>query len=829
MVADLTSTFSHMAELQQSVLAGLVSNHLNQKALSARMAYALPKLYDELFEGEFYPIWRLVSRYYPILSGLPSPGGFDELLESNVKLSVTDRIRLSQSYSKLADSPVSDIQFKLAVIRIAERYRDDRLQQVLSDALRIHTASATISGTTLAGYDDTISYLGSHLSQLDKLVRVEDSHEGDINLEVSSVLKSYIDAQSGRQTGTLTGFTELDTSTHGLQPGELCLLAGYCQPAGELVWADRGMVPIEELSVGEGVSCNGVVKRIYKFGPKPTVRIKVTDFPEKTFTHDHPVCIFRPCISTKRLCWPGCSQRHTHKPWLQLTVPACELRRNDVVMVPVPEGEDVPSPLTFKVRSDHGRCRYSISVPFDSDFLRMLALYVSDGSLIRTHGIIYGLQFAFGKRSAPNADWFESYLNSMRIPHSHRIQGEHSFNIHIYSSLIGRWVYSEFGQGSKTKRIPGWVLRLPKNLVAAFLDGYVDGSHSFPDRPGRSYTSFNKQLIESIALLNSKLGRGGSLKAIFPGPTSFFNTSGPYYRYQVCGSGGRHRWLVPGFMLSRVQKVECGLSLPVYGLETETGWYNTPFQVHNTSEGKSKVAYNIAHHACYMQGKNVVFAANEATRDQVRLNLVSRHSHHPRFGLERGLRYSDIRFGSLSKDDEEVLKLVLQDMRHGTDHGRMYVVQLPYRATLDNIADVIARQSKVYPIDLVIIDYLGLFSSSRRASRREELEDVLSTSKRLAVDKNLPIISPWQMSREAWREAVRVGYYTRAALADTSRAEKDSDLIVSLLKPEDAPNTLKCQILKNRNGEAGIDFTLHTDFSTCYVTSMMQQYQNLLG
>ena len=245
-----------------------------------------------------------------------------------------------------------------------------------------------------------------------------------------------------------------------------------------------------------------------------------------------------------------------------------------------------------------------------------------------------------------------------------------------------------------------------------------------------------------------------------------------------------------------------------------------------TSEGKSKLAVNVAYNACYEQGKNVLFGTNEATRKQVRLGLVVRHSHNTRFqGLEP-LRYSAVKWGSLTPDGETMLKTVVSDMRKVEDdngqrrHGRLNVFQMPSHASASYLRETVRRYARSFQPDLLVVDYLGLLGSSKRLQRREELDDLLVQAKRMAVELQIPLVSPWQISRKAWEDArdSSLKQYTKASLSDTSQAEKTSDVIMTVLRL-DEPNKIKCQILKNRDGEAGAEFELYVDFASSLVRS----------
>ena len=456
-----TSEFTHLSNLQEQVLTSLISVHSDENLLADRMTQARAKIADEFMSGDLFPIWRILTRYYPRVNAIPDPTSFNEMLESASKLSLSDKVSLSAKYGEMAESEVSPAQFQIALIRLVERWRDEQYSQTLNNALQIHRSSYQDGDISLSGFDDSQVFLRNNIASLEKLSNLEDSFEGDINIEPQEVMKEYLAVKDGMTPGALTGFVELDHLTKGIQPGELALVIGF------------------------------------------------------------------------------------------------------------------------------------------------------------------------------------------------------------------------------------------------------------------------------------------------------------------------------------------------------------------TSEGKSKVAYNIAYNVCYNQGLNVLFGTNEATRSQVRLNMLVRHSHASQFNHRRGLKYSDVVHGDLSPEDEETFKKVLYDVRHNKDHGKMYAFQLPSKASVAYLDEILYRQSKLYPVGLLVVDYLELMGSTKR----EDLNDMLVAVKRLAVEHKVPILSPWQVSREAWREAQKSGQYTKAATADTSQTERASDLMISILKPDDAPNTLKCQILKNRSGESGLQFTLHTDFSTGIVAS----------
>lgn len=243
-----------------------------------------------------------------------------------------------------------------------------------------------------------------------------------------------------------------------------------------------------------------------------------------------------------------------------------------------------------------------------------------------------------------------------------------------------------------------------------------------------------------------------------------------------------------------------------------------------TNAGKTMFTCQTAWHAAVKQGKNVFFASSETVRGTVRRRIIARHSRLSMFGYERGLNAKDIRDGSLSPAEEEVLKAVVHDLDTNPNYGKIYIAQVPRGATLSYLEARMNRQAASWEVDLGIVDYLALLKPDRvRGSEREEFNDILRGGKVFATSfnegKGVPLISPWQIRRESYNEAIRTGYYGLASLSDTSEAEKSSDQIISLFAlPENKGQEVTLQFLKMRDGEIPDPVILTTDFRNAYFT-----------
>lgn len=237
-----------------------------------------------------------------------------------------------------------------------------------------------------------------------------------------------------------------------------------------------------------------------------------------------------------------------------------------------------------------------------------------------------------------------------------------------------------------------------------------------------------------------------------------------------------------------------------------------------TGEGKSVLVTQMAWHAAVMEGKNVFFATAEMGRSQVRRRIIARHSKQPEFGLPEGLNSSAIKMGTLGEHEAKFFE-VTDDLKNNPKYGRIWISQVPRAGSLGQVEARLRRAQSLWNVDLVVIDYLTLLRSDRqRKDPRAELNDILRETKAIATGfnsgKGVPIISPWPMSKDAWRRAQQSGRYEIADLGETSEAEKSSDLVLALLRLPEEPNEVKVQVLKNRDGDVPHPFVLKSDFKT---------------
>jgi replicative DNA helicase len=260
----------------------------------------------------------------------------------------------------------------------------------------------------------------------------------------------------------------------------------------------------------------------------------------------------------------------------------------------------------------------------------------------------------------------------------------------------------------------------------------------------------------------------------------------------------------------------------------------------NTNIGKSTICADWAWRAMVEQGRNVVIFTSETSRVQMRHKLIARHSRLSawREYMPEGINTRDLRGGTLSPEHRAYLDGVVTDFTTNPAYGQCWVSQVPREATIGMLETRLARVSRLFPADLVIIDYLMLLRSDRRRqSRREELSEIVIAGKAMATGyqngRGVPVVSPWQMNRAGNKAAAEQrGFYTTDDLAETAESSCTADVILGVLPDaqaavEEGSNfrryPIKIGTPKVRDGERLREqIPLYADYATCYFTPRNQ-------
>jgi len=154
----------------------------------------------------------------------------------------------------------------------------------------------------------------------------------------------------------------------------------------------------------------------------------------------------------------------------------------------------------------------------------------------------------------------------------------------------------------------------------------------------------------------------------------------------------------------------------------------------------------------------------------------------------------------------------------GTIKGKLIIKEYPMgRASMSTIENHIKKCVGLnFKPDLIIIDYVDLLRSKKKnREKKEEIDDIYTSTKGLARELNLPIWSVSQVNRAGAKDDVIEG--------DKSSGSYDkifiSDICISLSrKKEDKINgTGRFHIMKNRYGLDGMTYNVNVNTSTGHI------------
>jgi replicative DNA helicase len=261
------------------------------------------------------------------------------------------------------------------------------------------------------------------------------------------------------------------------------------------------------------------------------------------------------------------------------------------------------------------------------------------------------------------------------------------------------------------------------------------------------------------------------------------------------------------------------------------------------AQGKSTFLTNLIYNAIY-QGRNGVFMTLEMTYAEMRDMLYVLHCSnpewysHPKYKHLAGkITYDMIRNGELDEKQEEFFNFACQDFHSREDFGELFILQPRDALTpsylemelYDKKAELAEKGKK---LEFCAVDYVGLMAQDREERYGEfnvDLNNIIKKLKNLAITfdngAGIRMISPFQVNREGWKEAVKNdGVYRLTALSNANEAERSSDEIISLYMTDDMKRAGRMKIccLKHRRGPEFQPFEANIDLTTKHLCDVIE-------
>lgn len=234
------------------------------------------------------------------------------------------------------------------------------------------------------------------------------------------------------ETSDITKITADDLNIVDTDKYEYILTYSFpCGLRGEKIKVESGYKNIEDVEVGDCVLTHtNTYKKVVKTMTRQTqgyYRIKYLGG-ESLLTSEHPLYVYR----------------DSKFQWIKVK----DLKLTDRV--------------SFNVNNKE------IDVDLSNEYLWLLGRYVADGWVNKY--LYNSVEFAVGNKKE------DEFLN--KIPQDFRGRFKKvqkvCFEYRIADKELQQYCL-QFGQGAKNKKIPEWVLNLPKYKLQSFFDGYISG------------------------------------------------------------------------------------------------------------------------------------------------------------------------------------------------------------------------------------------------------------------------------------------------------------------------------------------------------------------
>ena len=218
------------------------------------------------------------------------------------------------------------------------------------------------------------------------------------------------------------------------------------------------------------------------------------------------------------------------------------------------------------------------------------------------------------------------------------------------------------------------------------------------------------------------------------------------------------------------------------------------------SMGKTALALNIASNIA--QDKNVAFFSVEMPSKQIINRLIGLMGFLPSYKIQ------DPKF--MTESDKQKFTIATEKIKN----LNFYIDDSP-GIKLSELVWKAKRLNKTSKIDLIIIDYLQLISSShsKNLNRQNEVAIISKTLKKLARELEIPVIALSQLSRQVEKRESKVPLMSD--IRESGAIEQDADLIAFVYREayyqskvekneNNDPQKVQIIISKHRNGPTGV-------------------------
>ncbi len=279
----------------------------------------------------------------------------------------------------------------------------------------------------------------------------------------------------------------------------------WCFPPNTPVTVPSGTSQIKDLKIKDKViDRNGDERKILNTFKRPytgdLIEIKACGLVPFQTTPNHRILVAR--ADTSLPGYKGAKRKHLAPAF----VPASEIRKNDLVFVPV--NKSTIDRKTFKTKGGP-RTKKEPTIQIDDLTCSVIGLFVAEGSIRPDNRTV---QFTFNRTEIAFAEIVKKWSKRAGL-HCQEDFGAGTRIIYIHSKAAANFFGDNFGRGSWNVCLPLWAMKLPRNKQLKIIEYYFRGDAALWDESRSALTSGSRsgELSRQMQILIARCGYSSSL------------------------------------------------------------------------------------------------------------------------------------------------------------------------------------------------------------------------------------------------------------------------------------------------------------------------------
>lgn len=378
-----------------------------------------------------------------------------------------------------------------------------------------------------------------------------------------------------------------------------------CLPDGELVYTDKGLIPIEEVSLkNKLLDADGKLTGIKNIQRRPysgkLVKIKpYGSISPVAFTEEHPIMVLKNNKLKRETS--GDKKRYYEKEvvWKK----AGEISEDDILRFPIIKKEMSKEAILSKLNQRDIRIDKKINpnVILDKEFWYLVGAWLAEGYLSKSGLTCLSYNLKKDSRQVERIREIVTKLFGRSLLERKRAERS-THEIMFQSKMFANFIRDHLGQKALNKSFPFWVNYLPRELKLTLFEGYFDGDGAVVSTKSgdkimcnsisRKLTTDFRHLLLTCGVVSStrierESGTGSIKGKVFKQKTLYGITVPSRDTHNLLTELGRrsdsefsrdrhkgYQWIEDGYLYTKIHKVEHSeINAFVNNFETESHSY----------------------------------------------------------------------------------------------------------------------------------------------------------------------------------------------------------------------------------------------------------------